>query len=214
MSKLVDFLSGSRILEEVESPINGKLTVIRNLAWGTYIKAHGVTQSGGVLKKVWESTIKSLITSHKSPVTNCLILGLGGGSVAQLIRKYWPEAKITGVDIDPVIIELGTRYLALDRKEVKVVIQDAMDFVSSVYSSGAYDLICVDLYIGDKYPKKFESEDFLKLLTKGDVAIFNRLYGPNERRSTIKFGKKLSKIFSKVETVYPEANVMFLCSQD
>ena len=60
VSKLFDFLTGTKILEEVDSPINGRLTVVQDLAWGVYIKAGGLTQSGGVAKKVWETTLKRI----------------------------------------------------------------------------------------------------------------------------------------------------------
>ncbi|OGM26568.1 hypothetical protein A3D00_03590 [Candidatus Woesebacteria bacterium RIFCSPHIGHO2_02_FULL_38_9] len=228
MGKLFDFLSGIQILQEVESPINGKITVVKDLAWGTHFQVDGVTQSGGILKKVWETTLKKVAKDQRLQTNNCLILGLGGGSVAQLIRKYWLKAKITGVDIDPMMVGLGEKYLGLSRVQVQVQVQDAYDFVStSSLSAGkagsavkpfnGYDLICIDLYLGSEFPKKFESEVFLrlvlKLLTSSGVAIFNHLYGYNHRTSAIKFGKKLERVFKKVNPYYPEANVMFICSK-
>ena len=60
MGKLENFLSGAKILEEVKSPINGKLTVMRDLAWGVHIQADGITQSGGVAEKVWNSSLKKV----------------------------------------------------------------------------------------------------------------------------------------------------------
>ena len=60
MNKTLDFLTGIKILEEVESLINGKLAVVRDLAWGTYIKGGGLTQSGGVAEKVWKTSLKEV----------------------------------------------------------------------------------------------------------------------------------------------------------
>jgi len=49
--------------------------------------------------------------------------------LALLLNKVYPLAKITGVDIDPKIVELGKKYLKLDTVKVNVVISDAMKFV-------------------------------------------------------------------------------------
>lgn len=222
-----DFLSGKRVLAEVESPVNGKLTVVRDLAWGTYVVGGGLTQSGGILEKIWKTTLRKLsrITNHKSQITNVLILGLGGGSVAKLVRKKFPDAKITGVDLDPVIVELGRKYLKLDEYGVKVVIDDASEFLKKISTRNPqpatrnpkYDLICIDLYVGEEFPKKFESEKFIKnvknLLSEDGFAIFNRTHYDDKRAKAVKFGNKLERIFNKVEWVYPEANVMFVCSR-
>ena len=54
------FMKVLEFLEEVESPINGKIAVTRSLAFGTYISVGGLTQSGGVLKNIWKKERISL----------------------------------------------------------------------------------------------------------------------------------------------------------
>lgn len=216
MGKLEDFLTGTQILEEVDSPINGKISVIRSLVFGTYVSVGGLTQSGGVLKNIWKKTFKILKNKKTKKIKKCLILGLGGGTAAKLIGEFWPGAKITGVDIDPLMVKLGNKYLGLDKCGVNVVIGDAKDYVRlSSKSKRKFDLILVDLYIGDEFPKKFESEAFLKLILKllsiDGTAIFNRLYSGDKRTKALKFGKKLERVFEKIDVVYPEANVMYIC---
>lgn len=208
-----NLLSGRLVLVRVSSKINGELTVVRDLAYGTYIRGGGLPQSGGLAEIIWKSTL-SRIRNSQFAINNCLIVGLGGGSIAKLIRKNWPEAKITGVDIDPIIVELGKKYMNLDESSVEIHIQDAEDFIKK--QNQKYDLICFDTYVQQDFPKKFESVYFIDqvkaLLSKGGVAIFNRLYGPRERDLAVKFEKVLQKVFSKVERLYPEANIMFVCS--
>jgi spermidine synthase len=210
----MDFLVGTKVLEEAESSVNGHIRVVKDLAWGVHIQAEGLTQSGGVVENIWKATLKKL---RNKDIKDCLILGLGGGSAAKLVRKFWPEAKITGVDIDPIIVELGKKHLDLGKSRVKVVIDDALDFVG-VRGKKKYDLILVDLYQGYNYPKKFESADSLKLirrlLSDSGIAVFNRLYFADKRPEAMKFGKRLEKVFTKVEYFHPEANIMFMCSLD
>jgi spermidine synthase len=210
----IDFLAGIKVLEEVESPINGKLTVVRDLAWGTYIKGGGLTQSGGVAEKIWRTALQKLQTSKTPNIQKVLILGLGGGGIAKIVRKNWPEAKIVGVDVDPIIVELGKKYLGLDKLCVEIIIQDAFVFLTNHQSpiTNHYDLVCIDMYVGDKVPEKFETEAFLKLMTDNGICVFNRLYYGEKRKEAEEFHRKLIHIFKKVRPVYPEANVMYVCS--
>ncbi|MBU0569901.1 hypothetical protein KKB40_03910 [Patescibacteria group bacterium] len=231
MGNVVEFLSGMKILEDIKSPINGQVTVVKNLGMKPYIQVGGLTQSGGVVRGVWRSTLKKLKSKNLpagrqglKPIT-CLILGLGGGTVAGLVRKFWPEAKITGVEIDPIFVALGKKYLGLDKVGVDIKIQDAEEFMAQSLNLPAgkaglkaerYDLILVDMYVGDEVPKQFETENYIhrarKFLARGGVIVFNRLYYGTKRSEAVKFGKLLEKVFSKVTVHYPEANLMFICS--
>jgi len=202
-----------KILEEVISPINGKLTVIRDLTFGTYIHGGGITQSGGIAQLIWK---KPLVRLQNFEIRNCLILGLGGGGIVRLIRKNWPKVKIVGVDIDPVIVDLGRKYLGLDKEGVEIVIDDAYNFVAKKPQLKSWDLVCVDIYLGQEYPRKFEERKFIegvkKVLGKNGFAVFNRLYYEEKRIQAVRFLHLLEKTFSKVDVVYPKANIMFICS--
>ena len=195
---------GTKILEERKSKFNGDIKVLRSLGCGTYIQVNNLTQSGGVVEAIWKETLRKI---RKEKIKSVLILGLGGGTVAKLAKKYWPESEITGIEIDPMIVELGKKYLGL--KNTKIIIQDAYDYIKK--NKEKYDFVIVDLYVGDEFPKKFEDEKFLKKLTKNKLVIFNRLYFGEKRKEAVKFGNKLERIFSKVNWFYPQANLMFLC---
>jgi len=221
-----DFLKGTKILEEIESPINSKLTVVRDLAWGVHITSQGLTQSGGIVYEVWRSTLRKVHSLPALPsgrsfvVRRCLILGLGGGSAAKLVRKFWPKAKITGVEIDQIMIDMGKKYLELEELNVKIIVADAFKFLKipvrpHVPIRDRYDLVLVDLYVGDQVPRNFETYKFLRSLrdslTESGLAVFNRLYFGEKRTEAVKFGEKLEKIFPKVEIFYPQANTMLIC---
>ena len=210
---------GMKVLEKRVSPINGRITVARSLGLGTYIQVEGLTQSGGVVENIWKQTLRKVKSKKEEGITRsaikrCLILGLGGGTAAKVIRKLWPEAKITGVEIDPIMIELGKKYLGLDLDDI--YIGDAEGVGKRLKVKGKrYDLILVDTYLGDQFPAGFESESFLKLILRllrpEGTAVFNRLYYGEKRPEAVKFGEKLKKVFPNVEFFYPEANLMFIC---
>jgi len=144
-----------------------------------------------------------------------LVLGLGGGSAAMRGKALWPQAEVTGGDVDPLMSKLGRKYLGLTG--VKVVIEDASNFTINAHrKSQKYDLILVDVYLGSNYPPEFERDDFLNriksLLTPNGLAVFNRLYYGEKRPAAMRFGTKLEKVFARVDYIFPEANVMFVCS--
>ena len=205
---------GTKILEERKSKYNGELKVIRALGLGTYIQAGNLTQSGGIIESMWRNTLKR-INSEELIINNCLILGLGGGTVVKQIYKNWPKAKITGVDIDPIIVELGKEYLKLDKSLVNIKIGDALSFLTHHSSLLSYDLIIVDLYNGDQFPKKFESQNYIhlvrSLLSRSGIAIFNRLYYKDKKIEAENFGIKLKKVFKNVEEFTPLVNLMYIC---
>ena len=204
---------GQKVIEKRVSPINGRITVARSLGLGTYIQVEGLTQSGGIVESIWKSTLKKVHNSYPV-IHNSLILGLGGGTAAKIAKSLWPEAEITGVEIDPIMVELGRKYLNLNLDINSIYIGDAERAIKRTKLK--YDLILVDVYIGDKFPEKFESPVFLKpipkLLTSTGIVVFNRLYYGDKRSEAVKFGEKLKKVFPTVEYFYPQANLMFLCS--
>ena len=212
---------GTKVFEERKSKYNGNLRVVRSFGLGTYIQADGLTQSGGIVETFWRQTLKRIYNSRPSgcrqfTINNCLILGLGGGTVAKLVKKNWKTAKVTGVDIDPLMIELGEKYLKFDRSQVEIKIGDALQLSQKLKEKGKkFDLIIIDLYNGDQFPKKFEDDKFISLirmiLPGNGVAIFNRLYYKDKKIEAEKFGKRLQKVFKKVEYYRPVSNLMLIC---
>lgn len=206
--------SGAKIIEEVKSDFNGKISVVKSLSSGISFQVEGLTQSGSVVSDVWNTVLKK-IKSEKEKVNKCLILGLGGGSAAKLVRKYWPNSKITGIDIDPVIVNLGSKYLNLDEANIDVEIVDARKYLTRLIREGrTFDLVLIDMYVGHEIPKEFTENIFVldikKIVSETGLAVFNRLYFGENRKDAQKFAKKLEKTFSEVTYIYPEANVMFI----
>ena len=190
---------GTTVLEERDSKYNDRVRVVKTFGMGTYIQCNVLTQSGGIVETIWKQTLRKL-RIKKEEIRNILILGLGGGTVAKLLRKKYPKAKIVGVEIDPVMIELGKKYLNLDKYNIDFKITDATKIKIK-----EYDLIIVDMYLGDKYV------DLAGFHPASKITIFNRLYYGDKKQEALEFGQKLKKVFKKVDVFYPTANVMFFC---
>lgn len=200
------------VVEKVESPYNGTIEVVRDLS-GTRILVSGISQSGWLVKRVWKAALRKLRQDGFAP-GKVLLLGVGGGSAVELVEEFWPSAKITGVEIDSLMIELGKKYLKLGKaKNLKVAIGDAAKWLT--HNRAKFDLVLVDLYIGGKIPEKVRREKFLELveysLSRSGVAAFNHLYSSLEKDVAHKLEGKLHKVFGVVTAVQPEANIIYLC---
>lgn len=191
-----------KILESKISPINGEIKVIQQFGQRKIVVG-GLTQSGPVAEDVWRSGLQhiNMLTCCKSTIETVLILGLGGGSLAKLINEYFPRVKIVGVEIDPIMIELGRKYLDLGKiKNLNVKVCDAHDFVKKTKQE--FGLVFVDLYVGDKIPESCQTASFLenlrRIVKKDGVIVFNRLYYKNHIFEAKIFLDKLKKMWDFV----------------
>jgi len=203
-------------IEKRHSKINGKISVVKFLGQKPYIQIGGLTQSGGIVKEIWYQTLEYQKNKGVG-VKKSLVLGLGGGCLAECIKTLW-GAKVTGVEIDSVMLELGKKYLGLEENCDVIKNVDASKFLTEELKEkpvNKYDLICVDMYLGDKVPPKFEKMDFFwdlkKLMKKKGVLIVNRLFFDGKKTQALEFGDKICKVFKTVEYYYPKANVMLIC---
>jgi len=224
MKKILQkFFRGYAVLEEINSPINGKIQVWEDWFSKKRLVVSGISQSGEPVEKIWNTAIKQL---SNLAIKNCLILGLGAGSAARLISQKWPGVKIIGIEIDPEMIRLGKKYFGLVEVEnLEVKIEDALSCSNDppageaglYHDSRKFDLVLVDLYLGDQVPAGAETDEFIKriqkcLSSKG-IVIFNRLYYEKKKEKTDKFGEKLEKIFAKIEAKKTSTNKLFLCQK-
>lgn len=203
-----------KVIDETYSPVNGRLLVITSPLLGTnIITENKIAESGRIMEKIWTSGLSSLTKIKDFYPKNCLILGFGGGSTLKAMRKFWPDIRVFGIDIDPIMVHLGEKYLGLEIKNVKIVFMDAFN----LKSKNKYDLICVDLFINDDIPQKFTTSKFLKTVKnntrKNGYVIFNRLYSVSHKNDSDVFIDVLTKIFSKVILTNSQKNLLLICKK-
>jgi len=132
--------------------------------------------SYGSLQRVLDFALRKIDLSE---VKNVLLLGLGGGSVIKSLRQVFHyELGIVAVEIDPVIIQIATKEFAVIADyRTEIVCADAFEYVAG--DSKKFDLIIVDLFIGNRVPEKFISMEFwervkAKVRNNGSI-IFNSI---------------------------------------
>ena len=129
------------------SKFNGTIKLTKNWRGKPSVWVGGFEQSGpNYVEKLWS---KALRHSGLSRINSVLVLGLGCGTIVKIINDLWPEAKIVGVEIDPVMIEIGRKYFGLsDLSNLKIVQSEANEYIKC--SKDKFDLIICDAYLGGK----------------------------------------------------------------
>ncbi len=102
-----------------------------------------------------------------------LILGLGGGILANVLERY--SHSITGVEIDPRIMGCAKKYFGLSPK-VKAVCEDAQWWIQK--DTNKYDVIIMDLFNGEEPPAYLLTKENFeriksRLMKKNAILIIN-----------------------------------------
>ncbi|HEV2414773.1 MAG TPA: fused MFS/spermidine synthase [Candidatus Dormibacteraeota bacterium] len=114
-------------------------------------------------------------SSEQAP-RDVAILGLAGGTAArQYVAAYGAAVQITGVEIDPAILDVAHRYFHLDQQNVHPVIADARYWLDTQASQ--YDVVVMDAYRQPYIPFHLTTREFFSQvkdhLRPGGVAVVN-----------------------------------------
>ena len=110
---------------------------------------------------------------------------------------------LTGVEKDPVVIELAKKYFQIDRyRDLSLHTEDAGDFVERCDQT--FDLVVVDIFVGIDVPEEFREEKFLaglgRLLSPRGICFFNVVvYDETVRSHCASLFEKMEKLIGKTE---------------
>ena len=127
------------------------------------------------------------------------ILGLAGGTSArQFTAAYGAGVRITGVEIDPDILDVAKTYFHLDEPNVHPVVADARYWLDT--QAGKYDVVVMDAYCQTYIPFHLSTREFFSEvrshLRPGGVAVVNA-------GRTAKDYRLVDAIASTMAAVYP-----------
>ncbi len=196
-------------LKIYHSEFNGEIKLIR-FADDLRLDVGGLTQSGNVMVGIFATGINNLLPPDCVPA-KILMLGLGGGSVVKWLAKKYKRAKITAVEIDPVMIEIARRHFHVDViKNLKIINQDAVGFIKK--TKERYDIILVDCYQGHATPEGFDDPKTLRQMKSHcDYLLVNRLYWDDFKTQTDDFVAKMSQSF-QIKSVFTASNLVISLS--
>lgn len=166
--------------------------------------------SYGSLQRILRKGLKYIGFERIKKFESILVLGVAGGSVIRtLTDEIKFKGKITGVEIDPNIVDIANQYFRLNTiPNLEIVIDDAFEFV--LKTKARYDLIIIDIFQDTTMPN-FLFEDFFinrinDLLNTNGFILFNTMVinKKDEERNLVyknKFGGNYSlRMYPKVET--------------
>jgi spermidine synthase len=138
-----------------------------------------------------------------------LLLGLGGGTTVQIYQRLFPDARVTGVELDAEIIRAGQRHLSVDLSAAKIVVQDARVFVAheARRASGQYDVIILDAFQFPYVPFQLVTREFFVqlagLLAPGGVVMVNVGRYSEHREVVCAVSRTLATVFDYIESADP-----------
>lgn len=155
------------------SNLNGKLTV----AWEgdrKVLNSKNANYSYGGLQEVLNRGLRQISMNNISSV---LVLGMGAGSVVDSLRNEFNyQGPITGIEIDPLVIEIAEKeFKSVGFENVKWVLADAIEYVAE--AKDKFDLIVVDVFIDAKVPQGIYDASFWRniesLVADNKFVLFN-----------------------------------------
>lgn len=120
----------------------------------------------------------SFLLFQPNPHT-ALLLGLGGGGILHFLCYWFPEIKITAVDISQNVVDIGEKYFSVSTTpQVNIETIDASMYLKNSKDDNI-DVILVDLHNGDCLPGFLSDSEFmaqcLQTLSLNGMLVINLL---------------------------------------
>lgn len=107
----------------------------------------------------------SLILRGPGEVENVLILGLGGGSLVNVVHRHFPGAYIDGVERSQAVCDAAHAAMFLPESDtISIEVCDAMEFLKLARWKPVYDLVFLDLFDADGPALEYLDLEFSMLL--------------------------------------------------
>lgn len=202
-----------KLVYSTESKYNGTIEIYE-VGQTKKLSIDGVVQSinwesPSARRTVWGRLV-DVLKEEMPAVRSILILGLGGGTMAHLISKEFPNTSMVSVEIDPEIIDVGKRFFQIDEiPNHKIINEDALRVIAAPeefdIALHTFDVVVVDILCGQKYPDLGKSGTFLdgitNILAPGGLVIFNRIYLDHFQDEVNFFIESLENHFQRVKSV-------------
>jgi len=125
---------------------------------------------------VWDGYLVTPFAVRRDTPRRVAILGFAGGTTARAYERYFPDARIDGVEIDGELFDIGRRYFGVrKRPQLREYAEDARPFLRR--TKARYDAIFVDAYRQPYIPFYLATREFFELardrLNPGGAVVVN-----------------------------------------
>jgi len=166
--------------------------------------------SYGSLQRILKKGLKYIGYDRIRKFENVLVLGVAGGSVIKtLVDDVKFKGKITGVEIDPEIVDIANTYFKLNEiKNLELIVEDAFEFVLKTKQN--FDLIIIDIFQDTTMPNFLFEDYFIQrtnfLLNINGFILFNTMViNEKNRVRNLDYKKKFDGNYSL--RMYPKVEI-------
>jgi spermidine synthase len=96
---------------------------------------------------VWDALVAPIAWLPPARRRAVLVLGLGGGSAARLVRAIAPHSRVVGVESSAEVLDAARRWFDLDALGVEVVHGCARQYLRRCRAR--FDLVIEDVFVGE-----------------------------------------------------------------
>ena len=94
-----------------------------------------------------------------------LVVGVGGGTMPMFLRKFYPDATIDAVDIDPDVVQVARDYFGFrEDDKLKAHVGDGRAFIENTREP--YDVIFLDAFGTRNVPPHLATVEFMRAVKK------------------------------------------------
>jgi spermidine synthase len=200
--------SAYQFVQVVEQP-DGDRVLHLNEGWGV----HSITRAEGTLSDGYWDAFLALPLLTGRPDGRLAVLGNAGGTVSNLYEVAWPDTRIDGVEIDPVVSEAGRRFMGMDNPRLTVHTADARFWLYG--AEGGLDAVIVDAYRQPYIPFHLATKEFFELvrdrLSANGVVAINVATPPEQTEAVDRIAASMRAVFPVVHSArYDDFNSVLI----
>jgi spermidine synthase len=140
-------------------------------------------QSGMIITRPFDTAFEytdlfHLLKAYNPGARDVLFIGLGGGSSPKRLWRDFPDLRLQGVELDPVVRDVAYRFFELPRDpRLRVAVDDGRRYLNR--NGRRWDAILIDAFFSDAIPFHLFTQEFLELarsrLAPGGVIVTNTI---------------------------------------
>jgi spermidine synthase len=190
---------------------------VRRLYLDEGLATHSVWRKDEVLTGgVWD-TYLAVPDLLGRPPERVAMLGNAAGTAARAFERYYPSARIDGVELDPAVSETGRRFFEMGLiRNLEVHDVDARAYLRQ--TDRTYDLIIVDAYRPPYVPFYLATKEFFELvrdrLNPGGIVALNVATTPDDHRLAKNIGGTLASVMPRTLAWQPLRFNQIVIGQD
>lgn len=130
--------------------VDGVRYEVRSAGSSLRLYTNGVLHTQYSTKNLWTGSVWDLLTIGSlllapDRVRRILVLGVGGGAAIRQLLAFFPQARITGVELNPVHVQVARSFFGLRDPRVELVCENAVTYLA-LYDGEPFDIVIDDLF--------------------------------------------------------------------